>query len=32
MQIGVENENTQREMENFGINFYKMHRTYSHSL
>lgn len=28
VQIGVENENMQREMENFGIGFYKMHRTY----
>lgn len=28
VQIGVENENMQREMENFGIEFYKMHRTY----
>lgn len=28
VQIGVENENMQREMENFGIDFYKMHRTY----
>jgi len=32
VQIGVENENMQREMENFGIDFYKMHRTYSHNL
>jgi hypothetical protein len=28
VQIGTENENMQREMENFGIDFYKMHRTY----
>jgi hypothetical protein len=28
VQIGVENANMQREMENFGIDFYKMHRTY----
>ena len=28
VQIGVENENMQREMENFGVDFYKMHRTY----
>ena len=28
VQIGVENENMQRELENFGIDFYKMHRTY----
>jgi hypothetical protein len=32
VQIGVENENMQREMENFGINFYKMHRTYRKEL
>jgi hypothetical protein len=32
VQIGVENENMQREMENFGIDFYKMHRTYSKEL
>ena len=32
VQIGVENENMQREMENFGIDFYKMHRTYRRSL
>jgi len=32
VQIGVENENMQREMENFGINFYKMHRTYCKEL
>lgn len=32
VQIGVENENMQREMENFGIDFYKMHRTYSRAL
>jgi hypothetical protein len=29
VQIGVENGNMQREMENFGIDFYKIHRTYS---
>jgi len=28
VQIGVENENMQREMENFGVDIYKMHRTY----
>jgi hypothetical protein len=28
VQIGVENENMQREMVHFGIDFYKMHRTY----
>ena len=32
VQIGVENENMQREMENFGIDFYKTHRTYQKSL
>ena len=32
VQIGVKNENMQREMENFGINFYKMHRTYEKDL
>jgi hypothetical protein len=32
VQIGVENENMQREMENFGIDFYKTHRTYSREL
>ena len=32
VQIGVENENMQREMENFGIDFYKMHRTYKRDL
>jgi hypothetical protein len=28
VQIGTENENMQREMQNFGIDFYKMHRLY----
>jgi hypothetical protein len=28
VQISVENENMQREMENFAVDFYKMHRTY----
>jgi hypothetical protein len=32
VQIGVENENMQREMRNFGVDFYKMHRTYQRSL
>jgi hypothetical protein len=32
VQIGVENENMRREMENFGIDFYKMHRTYQRGL
>ncbi len=29
VQIGLENANMQREMENFGVNFNKMHRTYT---
>jgi hypothetical protein len=32
VQIGLENENMLREMENFGIEFYKMHRTYLRAL
>ena len=32
VQIGIENENMQREMEHFGIDFYKMHRTYERAL
>jgi hypothetical protein len=32
MQIGVENENMQREMVNFGIQFYKTPRVYGHNL
>jgi hypothetical protein len=28
IQIGTENDRMQREMMNFGIDFYKMHRTY----
>ncbi len=32
VQIGVENEAMQREMENFGIDFYKTHRTYARDL
>jgi hypothetical protein len=32
VQIGVENEKMQREMENFGIDFYKAHRTYQRDL
>jgi hypothetical protein len=32
VQIGVENENMQREMRDFGINFYKTHRVYERSL
>ena len=32
VQIGVENENMQREMENFGVDFYKTHRVYQRQL
>jgi len=32
VQIGLENDKMQREMENFGVNFYKMHRTYMRNL
>ncbi|HEX6032858.1 MAG TPA: hypothetical protein VFY83_00440, partial [Anaerolineales bacterium] len=32
VQIGVENENMQREMENFGVDFCKMHCTYRRCL
>lgn len=32
IQIGVENESMQRDLENFGIDFYKVHRTYQLSL
>lgn len=32
IQIGVENEAMQRDLENFGIVFYKTHRTYQLSL
>jgi hypothetical protein len=32
VQIGVENEAMQREMENFGVDFYKTHRTYQREL
>ncbi len=32
VQIGLENEAMQREMENFGIDFYKIHRTYQRDL
>jgi len=32
IQIGMENENMQRDMENFGIDFYKIHRTYVRDL
>lgn len=32
VQIGLENENMQREMENFGVDFYKMHRIYERQI
>lgn len=32
IQIGMENEAMQRDLENFGIDFYKVHRTYSKEL
>jgi hypothetical protein len=32
VQIGTENDRMQREMKNFGIDFYKMHRTYKKDL
>jgi hypothetical protein len=32
VQIGVENEAMQRDLENFGIEFYKTHRTYQRNL
>ena len=32
VQIGMENANMQREMENFGIDLYKVHRTYIRAL
>jgi len=32
VQIGLENERMQREMENFGVDFYKLHRTYRRQL
>jgi len=32
VQIGTENENMLREMENFGVDFYKVHRTYTKNL
>jgi hypothetical protein len=32
VQIGVENENMQREMRDFGIDFYKTHRVYEKRL
>jgi hypothetical protein len=32
VQIGLENDKMQRELENFGVDFYKMHRTYQRFL
>ncbi len=32
VQIGTENDKMQREMENFGVNFYKTHRMYRRDL
>jgi hypothetical protein len=32
VQIGLGNEKMQREMENFGVNFYKMHRVYQRDI
>ena len=32
VQIGLENEKMLREMENFGLDFYKLHRTYQKNL
>jgi hypothetical protein len=32
IQIGVENVRMQNEMRNFGVDFYKMHRTYKRNL
>jgi hypothetical protein len=32
VQILTENENMQRELENFGVDFYKVHRIYSRAL
>lgn len=32
VQIGLENKRMQRELKNFGIDFYKMHRTYQRNL
>jgi GNAT superfamily N-acetyltransferase len=32
IQIGVENENMLRDLENFGVDFYKTHRTYIREL
>jgi hypothetical protein len=32
VQIGLENDKMQREMSNFGVNFYKIHRMYQRNL
>ncbi len=32
VQIGLENDRMQRELENFGVDFYKVHRIYQRSL
>lgn len=32
IQVGMENENMQRDLENFGVDFYKIHRTYVRDL
>ena len=32
VQIGLDNEKMQREMENFGVDFYKLHRLYQRKL
>jgi hypothetical protein len=32
VQIGLENDNMRREMENFGVDFYKIHRMYQKNL
>jgi hypothetical protein len=32
VQIGLENDKMQREMENFGVDFYKIHRMYQKNL
>jgi hypothetical protein len=32
VQIGLENEKMLRDLENFGVNFYKLHRVYAKDL
>jgi hypothetical protein len=32
VQIGLENDKMLRELKNFGVDFYKMHRTYQREL